>query len=105
MDRIEPELFGLDRPSFADELVGCQTFEGLEATTEVVGADKVGEMPFELFMVVVVVALDGGVLDRAVHSFHLTVCPRVLRFGCAMVDAGLGAREFEGVGTEQFSIR
>lgn len=35
-------------PIPADELVGCETLEGLELADEVVGRDKVGEMAAEL---------------------------------------------------------
>jgi hypothetical protein len=34
MDFFESEVFGLNRPSFADELVGREAFEGLEPTAE-----------------------------------------------------------------------
>ena len=105
MDRIEFEFFGLDRPPFADELVGREALQGLEAPAEIVGADEVGEVPFELLVVVVVVALDGGVFDRAVPPLDLAVGPRMLRFGGAMVDIGLGAGVFEGMGAEQLSVR
>jgi hypothetical protein len=49
-------------PSLADKLVGCETLEGLEPASEVVGADEVGEMGFELLVAVIVVALDSGSL-------------------------------------------
>ena len=63
-------------------------------------------MSSELIVVVVVEALDGGVpgsspgqaLDGAVHAFHLTVGPGVLRLCGAMIDVGLGAGIFEGMG-------
>jgi hypothetical protein len=55
VDWIEFESSGFDCPSFADELVGCEAFEGLQSRSEIVGADEVGEMPAELIMAVVVV--------------------------------------------------
>lgn len=48
MERIELELFKLDHPAFADELVGR---EGLEPSSEVAGADEVGEVAFERLVV------------------------------------------------------
>ena len=35
-------------------------------------------MPFELSVVVVMVAMDGRILDRAVHPLDLTVGPRMV---------------------------
>ena len=66
MDRIYGEPFGFDCPLFADELVGCQAFEGLQSSSEVVGADEVGHVISELVVVVVVEAFDRRLLDRAV---------------------------------------
>ena len=37
MDRIEPESFRLFCPDVADEFVGREPFDGLEAPSEVVG--------------------------------------------------------------------
>ena len=53
MDWIESESFGLGCPEFADELVRGEAFEGLETASEVVGIDEVGEVRFELLMVIV----------------------------------------------------
>ena len=43
-------------------------------------------MAAQLGVVVVVVALDGGVLDRAVHAFDLAVGPRMIRLGQPVLD-------------------
>lgn len=67
MDWIEPESFGLFCPDFADELVWRESLEGFEPAAEIVCGDEVGEMLSELVVVVVVEALDGRVLDRAVQ--------------------------------------
>ena len=69
--RLEPLRF--DCPLFADELVGRQTFECLESSPKIVGADEVGEVFSQLIMVVVVEAFDGGVLDCAVHALDLAI--------------------------------
>jgi len=46
-------------------------------------------------MVVVVEALDGGVLDGAVHPFDLAIGPGVLDLGQSMLDAVLSAAHVE----------
>ena len=66
MDRIQGEPFRFDCPLFADELVGREAFEGLQTSPEVVGADEVGEVLAQPVVVIVVEALDGRVLDRAI---------------------------------------
>src|SRR5271168_108143 len=101
MDRVEPESFGFICPCFADEFVGREALEGLESPGEVVGRDEVSKVALKLIMRVVVEALDGGVFDGAVHAFDLTVGPRVLGLGEAMVDIGEGTGVFEGMGTER----
>ena len=52
----------------------------------------------ELLMAVVVVALDGGLLDGAVHAFDLTVGPGMFDFGEPVLDAVLAAAHVEHVG-------
>ena len=44
-------------------------------------------MAAELIVVVVVVALDGRVLDRAVHALDLAIRPWVVGLGRPMLDA------------------
>jgi hypothetical protein len=46
---------------------------------------------------VVVEPLRGGVLDRAVHSLDLTVCPRVLHLGHPVLDPMFPADALEDV--------
>jgi hypothetical protein len=70
-DGIERELLGRDCPSVADELAWGEAIEGLEPTGVVVGVDEVGEIAFDLVMRVVAMALDGNLLDRAVHSLDV----------------------------------
>ena len=48
---------------------------------EVVSGDEGRDVGFEVFQVVVMVGLDRGVLDRAVHPLSLAVGPRVVRLG------------------------
>jgi hypothetical protein len=55
---IEPESFGLFCPAFADVFVRCEAFEGLEATTEVVGGDEVSEVLAKLIMALIIIAFE-----------------------------------------------
>ena len=53
----------------------------------------------ELFVAVIVIVLDGGIFDGAVHPLDLTsaVSPRVVWLGEAMLDAVLAADLVEAV--------
>jgi len=62
-----------------------------------VGVDEVGKVSFELIVSIVMVALNGRFLDRAVHALDLTVCPRMLDLGQAMFDAVFLAADIEHV--------
>ena len=104
MERLEPELFRLDGSTSVDEFVRVEPLQRLEPTPEVVGADEVGEMLIELLMCVVVIALDGCFLDRAVHSLDLTIGPRMLGFGQPVLDTELRAGVFEAVCPDRFAF-
>jgi hypothetical protein len=97
---IDVESFWLFRPALADVLVGREPFEGLQALGEVVGADEVLKMGSELVVALVVEALDGGVLDGAVHTLDLTIGPRMPGLGQTTIDIVASARYFEGGGPE-----
>ena len=86
----------LSEPGFADGFVGSEAFEGLRATAEVVGGDEIGEVLPQLIVVVVVVSLDGRILDRPVHPLDLPICLRVPRFGEAVLDVVVGAQRPAG---------
>ncbi len=103
MGWIEFEALGFFCPGFADELVGTKAFEGFESAGEVVGSDELVQVAAELVVGFVVEALDGGVLERAVHAFDLAICPRVFRLGQPVVDVILGAGVLEGMSPEQFA--
>ena len=62
-----------DCPDFIDVFVEGETLNGLQPTAEVVGIDKVINLPLELLRPVIVVAVDGSVLDGAVYSLNLSV--------------------------------
>ena len=76
---------------FAYELVRSKAFEGLQPSPEVVGADEVGEVISQLFVVVIVEAFYGRLLDGAVHPFDLAIRPRVPDLGEPMFDVMLAA--------------
>src|SRR5215204_5873924 len=100
VDWIEPEPLRLDCPSFGDELVWREAFEHLQPAAEVVGGDEVVEVPSELVMAIVVIALHSGFLDGSVHPLDLPVGPWVVGFGQPMLDAMAAAGSIEGVSTE-----
>ena len=67
------------------------------------GVQDRGEVSTEFFGAGLVVALDGGLLERPVNRLDLAVRPRVVAFGHLMLDLVLGACEFEGVGAEDLA--
>ena len=81
-----------------------EAFESFQSSSEVVGGDETGEMLSELVVALIVEAPDGGVLDGAVHSLDLTVGPRMLGPGGAVLDVVLGAGVFESMGPEALAV-
>jgi len=104
VERVEPEPFRLECPSFADELVGREPLQGLEPPGEV-GRHEVGEVLPELIVAFVVKASDGGILDGPVHPLDLAIGPGVTRLGQAMINVVLSAGEFESMRAEEFAAR
>jgi hypothetical protein len=94
---IELESFLLGSPSFADELVWCEAFECLEPTSKIIGVHEVAQMSSQLIVTVVVVALDGSLLDSPVHPLHLTIGPRMFGLGQSMLDTMLTAELVEAM--------
>mgnify|MGYP007000750092 CR=1 FL=1 len=86
MERVESESFWLGSPALADVFVGCETLQGLQPPSVVVGGDEVGKVGFELIVSIVMVAFDGCFLDRSVYAFDLTIGPGMLDLGQAMLD-------------------
>ena len=68
---------------------------------EVVSGDEGRDVSFEIFQVVVMVGLDRGVLDRAVHPLGLAVGPRVVRLGQPVLYGVCHADAVEDVRTEE----
>ena len=87
MGWVESKSVRLNLPAFADEFVNGKSAEGLESLGEVIGGDEVAEVSSQLIVAVVVVALDGGLLDGPVHAFDLPVGPGMIRLCQPMFDA------------------
>jgi hypothetical protein len=95
LERIEFESFRLGSPAFADVLVRRQALQGLQPSSVVVGVNEVGKVCFELIVSIVMVALDGRFLDRAVHALDLAIGPGMLDLGQPMFDTILLAAHIE----------
>src|SRR4051794_3357612 len=83
VERVEPEPFRLECPSFADERVGREPLQRLEPAPEVGGGDEVRQVHAQLVVRGGVEALNGRRLDGPVHPLDLPVRPRVARLGAA----------------------
>ena len=97
MDWVESKSIRGLRPEFAEVFVGREPFEGLESWGEVVGFEEVGQVRFELFVGVVKVALDRGILDGSIHALDLSVGPGMVGFGKAVFDSVSVAEPVEGM--------
>ena len=97
MDGVESKSIRFFLPAFADEFVGGKAAESLESFGEVVGSDEVAEVNAQLVMAVVVVALNRGFFDGAVHTLDLAVSPGMIGFGKSMVDAMQQTDPVEGM--------
>src|SRR4051812_41702209 len=75
--RVQPEAFGVFRPDMKDVFVGREAAQRLEPSSVVVSIQEELEVGPEVFVAVVVVALDGRILEGAVHPLDLTVGPWV----------------------------
>ncbi len=71
------EPFRLGVVHFAYVFIWGQSAQGLEPSCKVISVDEVGQMGFELFVALIVIVLDGRVLDGAVHALDLAFRPRV----------------------------
>lgn len=96
--RIEPEAFRLSGPDLKDMFVGREATQGLEPPGVIVGVHEPLEVGSQLFVHVVVIALDRGVFDRAVHPPDLPVGPRVVELGQAMLGMRCSAPTFRRPG-------
>ncbi len=89
--RVDTKLIWVFRPYFADVFIGCQALEGLEPLGKVVGHQESLHVSLQFVMRAVMVSLDRGFLDRAVHAFDLAVGPWMIDLGRAVFDIMLAA--------------
>src|ERR671918_2353218 len=87
MVRIYGKSFRLFLPASADVFIRCESLERFEALGEVIGHQEGLQMRFQVVMGLVVILFHGGVFERAVHPFHLSIRPGMVGFGEPMVDA------------------
>src|ERR1700686_1528791 len=99
MDWIEGETVWFFCPDVADVFVWGEAFQGLEPTAEVVCRDEVGQEGSGLGVRLIVLAVDGPPLAGAVHSLDLAICPRMVGFCQAELDAVGSADLVEAVDT------
>ena len=96
-------------PYFADVFEGREALEGFEPPPIIIGVDEVVKVGVELLMAIVMIAFDGGVLDRPVHAFHLAIGPGMLDLGEAVLNPVFLAAHVEHMdrrtGTFYFSKR
>ena len=98
VDGVESAPLGLLDPELTDVFIGSEVLECLEPPGDVVGVQEVGEVRAQPAVAVVVVAAHGRLLNRTVHAVDLSVGPRVVGLGQAVLDAVLAAAEIEHVG-------
>ena len=97
MGWINFETIRLHCPLFDDKFVGCEAFEGLKASGEIIGIDEVRQVLRELVVAVIVITFNSGFLDGSVHPFNLTVGPWVIDFGQPVLDVMLTANTVENM--------
>src|SRR6185312_2827964 len=98
MGWVTGESVGFLGPYFADVFEGREALEGFEPPPIIIGVDEVVKVGVELPMAFVMIAFDGGVLDRPVHAFHLAIGPGMLDFGEAVLDPVFFASHVEHMG-------
>lgn len=75
--------------------MGRKSSKCLESPGEVIGSDESIKMRPELFVIFVVIAFNGGLLERAVHTLDLAVSPGMVGLGEAVLNALLTAQQVE----------
>ena len=96
MDWIEVESVWFICPGLTDVFVWGEALQGLEPACEIVGHDEVGQVVSELAVRLIVIAVNGCLLNGAVHPFDLAVRPRMVGFSQAVLDA-VGSADHRGV--------
>lgn len=83
---------------FADVFEGREALEGFEPPPIIIRVDEVVKVGVELPMALVMVAFDGGIFDRPVHTFHLAIGPEMLDLGAAVLNPVFVATHVEHMG-------
>ena len=84
---INLKSFRLLLPTLADVLIRRQPLKSLKSFGKVIGSKELDEMLLELLMRFIVMALDGRVLDGAIHPLDLSVSPWMIDLGQPMLNA------------------
>ncbi len=95
---IDSESFRLVCPLFTDEFVRAQASQCLQSACEVVGVYKIIQISDELSMVIIMIALDGRLLEGPVHPLHLVVAPWMIHFAEAMFNIIVFTNPIEDMG-------
>lgn len=98
MGWVSSKSFWFLCPYFADVFEGREALEGFEPPPIIIGVDDVVQVSVELPMALVMIAFDGGVLDRPVHAFHLAIGPGMLDLGEAVRNPVFVAAHVEHMG-------
>jgi hypothetical protein len=56
---------------------------------EIASGDEAGPVAFDLFVIVILVAFNGGILDLAVHPIDLSIGPWMFGLGRRLLDIEL----------------
>ena len=81
VDWIYDEVVWVWSPSLADILVRREAFKRFEPSCKIVRCD----MDAQLLMIIVLIALDCGVIDCSAHLLDLTISPWMVGFGQPML--------------------
>src|SRR5579871_275159 len=100
MDWIKSKSVGVFLPGFADEFIRGKASKRFESSGEVVSCHEISQVLAKLSVAVIVEAVNGGLFDGAIHAFDLSVGPRVIGFGQAMIDSMPKANPVKRVPTE-----
>ena len=60
---IYDESFWFACPDFKDVFIGCQAFQGFEATPVIIGVHKISEMVLELLVVVIMITFNSCLFE------------------------------------------
>ena len=98
MGWVRGESFWFLCPYCADVFEGREAREGFEPPPIIIGVDEVVKGGVELSMALVMIACNGGVLDRPVHAVHLAIGPGMLDRGEAVLNSVFLAAHVDQMG-------